>query len=433
MQRNLIRLLVPRPLPFLCLCVGMCIHAQTPLPASGRGSNAAAASAALVNLGMPIVSVLNYGATGRGQVDDTPAIKAAMAACVSRDVPQNGCVLYFPAGIYLTTGLSIPSFVNMKGDGWATTVIKLMPDTAADVLNVPVSSFNFSVYGLTLNGNAAHGGRGNCFSTDATKLGPAEWNTANKRTAPVNAQKWGHMEEVMFSNCSQDGIHILAFNYMLFFDNFYAFDNGVYGLYTQGTNSSFSNFQIERNGTAGIHLANANNRFTSGEVIWNGEKVSTEAAVYVNGARNVITAVEAEDNYTSGFFDGGSDNEFIGCVSDTNGYVQRDTGKSSRSANGFVIAGTGGVYVGDKVTSYRGRLPDGNFATEWPYTIESANQSRIDISYDSTNRPPPSVAAVPQVASPAAGHASCIKSAGPPVVIGFCSGPVDHSGACACN
>jgi hypothetical protein len=37
---------------------------------------------------------------------------------------------------------------------------------------------------------------------------------------------------------------------MLFFDNFYVFDNGVYGIYTEGTNSGFTNFQIERNGTA---------------------------------------------------------------------------------------------------------------------------------------------------------------------------------------
>jgi hypothetical protein len=166
----------------------------------------------------------------------------------------------------------------------------------------------------------------------------------------------------------------------------------VYGLYTQGTNSGFSNFQIERNGTAGIHIANANNRFTSGEVIWNGATVNTEAAVYVSGARNVLTAIEAEDNYTSGFFDNGSDDEFIGCVSDSNGYVQRNPHKSSLIASGFIIDGTGGIYIGNKVTSYSGRLPDGNFATEWPYKIENTNQSRIDISYDSTNQPPPVVA-----------------------------------------
>lgn len=39
----------------------------------------------------------------------------------------------------------------------------------------------------------------------------------------------------------------------------------------------------------------------------------------------------------------------------------------------------------------------------------------------------------PQVATPTAGHASCIKSSGPPVVIGFCSTQPDASGLCTCN
>jgi hypothetical protein len=36
-------------------------------------------------------------------------------------------------------------------------------------------------------------------------------------------------------------------------------------------------------------------------------------------------------------------------------------------------------------------------------------------------------------ASPTVGHAACIKSAGPPLVIGYCSTVVDSSGACTCN
>jgi hypothetical protein len=381
-----------------------------------------------------VISVQSYGATGNGATDDTAAIQSAIAACAGKPAPYNGCTLYFPAGVYMTTGLKLKSFVHIKGDGWGASVIQLMPNTAADVLSVPADTFNFSIYGLTLDGNSAKGGRGNCFTTASTPASPTEWNTANKQTAPVNAQKFGHIEEAMFSNCSGDGIHINPYNYMLFFDNFYAFNNGVYGIYTGGTNGGFTNFQIERNGTAGIHVANANNRFTSGEVIWNGASVNTEAAVYVSGARNIITAVEAEDNYTSGFSDSGVNNTFIGCLSDTNGYVQKNPSASSRRASGFVIAGTGGTYVGDKVTSYRGRLPDGNFATEWPYTIDNPNQATLDISSDSTNRQSPMASkAGPEAGAPVPGHAACIKSPGPPVVFGSCSTPVSSSGSCTCN
>lgn len=387
--------------------------------------------------GLPVVSVISYGAKGDGSTDDTAAIDAAMTACVVTVSPHNGCILYFPAGIYITTGIALQPFMHVKGDGWGTSVLQLKGHTAADVLTIPAAAFNFSLYGMTLDGNSSKGGRGNCLSVAPTPASPTEFNVANKRTAAVNAQKWGHIEEVMFSNCSGDGVHISQFNYMLFLDNFYTFDNGVYGVYTNGDNSGFTNFQIERNGVAGIRIDGANNRFTSGEVIWNGGSNPTQAAVYVTGQRNLITAVETEDNYTSGFFDNGSDNEFIGCVSDSNGYVPRHPEASSLKASGFAIGGKGGVYLGDKVTSYRGRLPDGNFATEWPYTLAEGNQSRVDITYDSTNKPPATVAqdsvAAARGNGMAAGHAACIKSAGPPVVMGFCSTAVRSDGGCTCN
>lgn len=409
-----------------------CTRAQT---ASSPIASGPSESASVVpHTASSWIDVISYGAKADGVADDTAAINSAMAACTSRAVPNNGCVLYFPAGVYITTGITLRSYVNIKGDGWGASVIQLMPYAVSDVLTIPINTFNFSIYGLTLDGNSARGGTGNCLSVAPTSTAPAEWNTANKRSAPVNAQKWGHVEEVMFSHCSVDGIHIKAFNYMLFFDNFYSFDNGVYGLYIEGTNSGFSNFEIERNGTAGIHVDGSNDRFISGEVIWNGFTDNLEAGMYVTGSRNVITAVETEDNYSSGFFDSGNDNEFIGCVSDSNGYVQHNANASSRSASGFVLKGTSGVYVGDKVTSYRGRLPDGNFTTEWPYTIENPHQATIDISYDSTNRPAPTIASPSLgVQSSALGRATCIKSPGPPIVIGFCATKVSSSGACACN
>lgn len=41
--------------------------------------------------------------------------------------------------------------------------------------------------------------------------------------------------------------------------------------------------------------------------------------------------------------------------------------------------------------------------------------------------------AIPQVGTPTVGQAACIKAAGPPVVIGYCSTVVSSSGACTCN
>jgi len=411
---------------------GDCLRAQAVPSPMGKEDQSAVSS--IANVSPSVLSVLAYGAKGDGRTDDTAAINSAMSACTTRDIPYNGCTLYFPAGIYVTTGLTMRSYMNLKGDGWGTSVIRLKERTASDVLTVPIDAFNFSIKDLTLDGNSARGGSGNCLSVAPTAMQPAEWNSANKRTAPVNVQKWGHIDEVMFTHCSADGIHIKQFNYMLFFDNFYVFDNGIYGLYTTGTNSGFSNFEIERNGTAGIHVDGANDRFISGEVIWNGSKANGEAGVYVTGYRNIIMAVQSEDNYTNGFVDNGVDNSFVACTSDSNGYVQDNASASSRDASGFVISGSGGVYVGDKVTSYRGRLPDGNFTTEWPYTIKNPQVAKLDITYDSTNHAPAVESGTsPGVEPSSAGKAVCVKSPGPPIVMGVCSTKISSSGSCTCN
>lgn len=40
---------------------------------------------------------------------------------------------------------------------------------------------------------------------------------------------------------------------------------------------------------------------------------------------------------------------------------------------------------------------------------------------------------IPVVGTPTVGQAACIKAAGPPVLIGFCSTVVGSTGACTCN
>lgn len=64
-------------------------------------------------------------------------------------------------------------------------------------------------------------------------------------------------------------------------------------------------------------------------------------------------------------------------------------------------------------------------------TGTSGNLAQFDSGGNVTNGP--TAAAVPQVGTPTVGHAACIKAAGPPVVIGFCSTTVDASGLCTCN
>jgi hypothetical protein len=294
----------------------------------------------------------------------------------------------------MTTGLTLQSYVHITGDGWATSVIQLLPATTGDVLSIPTGTFNFSIFGVTLDGNSANnaGKGGNCLTVQSNPTGPNFINTANKQTETANGYKLAYIFGDMFSNCTNDGINLQPSSFELWFDDFYVYNNGVYGIFTQATDDIFSNFISEHNGTSGLHVVNSNNKFLNAKVIFNGLTNKTEAAILSGAARNIFTNIEAQDNYVSGFLDQGSDNQFIGCQADTNGYANTSNNTSSLTASGFVISGTNGVYVGDKVTDYRGRLSDGNFATEWPYTLNNLQQSKVDITYDGTNAPPPTVA-----------------------------------------
>ncbi|MCG3165753.1 MAG: hypothetical protein POELPBGB_01528 [Bacteroidia bacterium] len=68
-----------------------------------------------------VLSVMDYGAVGDGVTDDRPAVLAAIAALNS----QPGVVL-FPAGSYkISSTVSIPSGVVLRGEGVEATFIKL--------------------------------------------------------------------------------------------------------------------------------------------------------------------------------------------------------------------------------------------------------------------------------------------------------------------
>ena len=65
------------------------------------------------------VSVKDFGATGNGVTDDTPAINSALTYCET----ING-TLFFPSGNYLTTGnFIINSKISIKGEGESLNII----------------------------------------------------------------------------------------------------------------------------------------------------------------------------------------------------------------------------------------------------------------------------------------------------------------------
>ncbi len=91
-----------RPLSLLIL-LSLGLYAQRTRGQAPTGSEVTATStptARIITSGTPVVSVLDFGATGNGgHPDDTAAINAAMAACVSKGLRRtmDASFIFLPA------------------------------------------------------------------------------------------------------------------------------------------------------------------------------------------------------------------------------------------------------------------------------------------------------------------------------------------------
>ena len=72
------------------------------------------------------VSVMDFGASGNGSVDDTAAINRAMYELFVKDTTQKARrSLYFPAGVYkVTAPINLPTWATIFGDGPGKTLIQ---------------------------------------------------------------------------------------------------------------------------------------------------------------------------------------------------------------------------------------------------------------------------------------------------------------------
>ena len=72
------------------------------------------------------VSVMDFGASGNGTVDDTAAINRALYQLFVKDITQKARrSLYFPAGVYkVTAPIEVPTWATLYGDGSGKTIIQ---------------------------------------------------------------------------------------------------------------------------------------------------------------------------------------------------------------------------------------------------------------------------------------------------------------------
>lgn len=102
----------------------------------------------MIDLLSSVYDVKDYGATGDGSTDDTTAIAAAITAAAS------GGTVFFPAGTYITTGLTVAANnITLRGAGPAS-IIKLKSTATASIITI--SATYVEVRDLAFDGNATN-------------------------------------------------------------------------------------------------------------------------------------------------------------------------------------------------------------------------------------------------------------------------------------
>jgi len=138
--------------------------------------------------------------------------------------------------------------------------------------------------------------------------------------------------------------------------------------------------------------------------------------------------------------------ETVNCTASVNNGVWNGTGYSLNGTP-FISGNTAGFHGGTTspafVQYFNGLSPTGDlgkFSSDGSLVdaggINSPGTGQLNLSTEISVGGGVQIlntSAVPQVGTPTAGQAACIKLAGPPVIIGYCSTVVSSSGSCTCN
>jgi hypothetical protein len=342
-----------------------------------------------------IVSVKDFGAVGDGVADDTVAIQAAITAAA-----VNGGTVFFPAGKFNHSGITLPSRVFLQGAGRLSTTLYLIDGSNTNSIFIPKSSDVIGWSGFTVHGNSQNNTTGHGIEFEAALSGG---NFAAESIWAAGAERaYKHCVAYDFSvgYAAEHGIYLKTRNFKVFMDNFTVVRAGLDGVLVECSDGIFSNFYIERNRRAGLNAGGSNNKYVNGKVIWSGSGNNTLANIYVQGGDHKFVAVEAQDGYCDGFSVGGVRHSFVGCASNRNGYsAEGAEGVSSRIHTDLRIRTSSvGTKIDMRVYTYATTVgTDGFWTTEWPYYFDGFSQGQIDffnVKYDATtyNTAPPTYA-----------------------------------------
>jgi len=275
-------------------------------------------------------NVADYGAVGNGSTDDTSAIAAAIAACVT----GGGGIVCFPAGTYLTGTIQVGGNIALRGVGQDVTVLKLKSGVD-DALVLGTLTENISLSDMTLDGNAQQQTTGS--TVIFWKCKKIRIENVKVVHSHVIALNMSNVMESVIARCHLKGT---IGNTVISFSN----DDAAYA---DGNNWVLDNL-IEDGYLDGI-IYNTNRGLIANNIIRNNGLVpgNTAGGIYVNGKYGIVISNNIIE---------GNDGNGIDVIHATEIIAQGNWCANNNSA-GIMYAGVTNSQIVGNVCKNNGKAP----------------------------------------------------------------------------
>lgn len=138
-----------------------------------------------------VINVLDFGATGNGSTDDTAAIQDAL-----NSIATSGTV-FFPAGTYIATSLSLPKSCSLVGAKYSSATLKLKNSATANTDFITTNyQNNIEISGIFFDGNGAN----QSYTADNGQNGILVRNSQNVIITECRFKDWGKDGVLLYSD-----------------------------------------------------------------------------------------------------------------------------------------------------------------------------------------------------------------------------------------
>jgi hypothetical protein len=279
------------------------------------------------NTGDQMLNVRAFGALGDGSTDDSTAIASAITTAASM---ATGGVVYFPAGTYVHTGITINSSnVTLAGSGRSQTVLKLTNGSNTDSISISgVGTVNVTIQDLMIDGN-----KGNQTGTSHGIIIMTPYDT----TDATHLLQRIEVFEPLSNGVDIEGDTRACSCFMLLVR--YA-EGSAYHL--AGSDHQMSNCIANASVKSGFQIYAPNCNFALSKAFYCDSALYGYAGWRIEGSRNTFTSCVAQDNNEMGWrVLNHNGNSFLNCIADSNGknYAGAGSGFSLENADNNTITG----------------------------------------------------------------------------------------------